>query len=107
MDLQHEYERTVKKAVAQAMADPMVRIQLAGLRGQEREDRLAVIIRARMKADPKIRPLLDAIGKQMAEAEIDRSFEEAVDELVAAGKVRREFDPETGEVVYVSEAATR
>jgi hypothetical protein len=99
------YERMVKKAMEKALADPMLRIQLAGLRGQEREDRAAAIIRARLKADPKVRPLLDAIGKQMVEAELDRSFEEAIEELVAAGKVRRELDPETGETVYVSTAA--
>jgi hypothetical protein len=101
MDTEHErYERMVEKAVAEALADPVFHIQLAGLRGQEREDRAAAIIRARLKADPKVRPLLDALRKQMVEAEIDRGFEAAVEELVAAGKVRRELDPETGEVVH-------
>jgi hypothetical protein len=100
---EHEcYERLVEQAVAQAQADPMMCIQLAELRGQERIDRAAAIILARMKADPKVRSLLDAIGQQMVDAEIDRMFEEAVDKLVAAGKVRRELDPETGKVVYRS-----
>jgi hypothetical protein len=93
------YERLVQKAVAQALTDPMFRIQLAGLRGQERKERAAVIIHARLKADPKVRPLLNSIGKQMAEAEIDRCLEEVVEEPVATGTVRRELDPGTGEAI--------
>ena len=77
------YERLVQKAVAKALTDPMFRIQLAGLCGQERKERAAVIILARLKADPKVWPLLNSIGKQMAEAEIDRCFEETVEELAA------------------------
>ena len=96
-----EHERMVQ-AVARALADPMFRVQIAGLRGQERLNRAALIIRARLKADAQARPLLDAIGRQFAEAELDRGFEAAVEELVAAGRMRRELDPETGEVVYLT-----
>jgi hypothetical protein len=100
---EHErYLRLVQRAMAQVLADPMVRIQLAGLHGQEREDRASAIVIPRLKADPKVRPLLDAIGRQLVDAEIDRMAEEELEQLVAAGKARREIDPATGEFIYLS-----
>jgi hypothetical protein len=49
MDLQRKrYERMVEKAVREAQRDPLVRAHLAGLRGQEREDRFCTIVAGRL-----------------------------------------------------------
>jgi hypothetical protein len=100
MNLQHEYERMMEKAMREAQRDPLVRAHLAVVRGQEREDRFCTIVVARLRTDPRTRPLVDAIGMELAKVEIEKMAEEALEELVAAGKARREVDPETGETVY-------
>jgi hypothetical protein len=102
MDLQRKrYERMVEKAVREAQRDPLVRAHLAGLRGQEREDRFCTIVAGRLRTDPRTRPLMDAIGMKLARVEMERMAEEVLEEQVALGKRRRATDPVTGQTVYV------
>jgi hypothetical protein len=103
MDLQRKrHERMLEKAVREAQRDPLVRAHLAGLRGQEREDRFCTIVAGRLRTDPRTGPLMDAIGMELAKVEMERMAEEVLEERVAAGTMRREIDPETGETVYAS-----
>jgi hypothetical protein len=86
--------------IAQILADPAVRMQLAGLSPEERSDREGAIIAARLEADPTTKPVLDAVNR-LTKPELEAMAVEVLEEQVALGKRRRATDPVTGQTVYV------
>jgi hypothetical protein len=87
-----------------ALADPAVRLQLAGQHGQERSDRAARIIHDRLRADPMAWSLMETAAEQMTKAEIEELTVELFEEEVAAGRMRRATNS-AGRTVYVPEGS--
>jgi hypothetical protein len=87
-----------------ALADPAVRLQLAGRHGQERLDRAARIIHDRIQANPMAWSLMKAAAEQMTKAEIEEMTVELFEEEVAAGRMRRATNS-AGRTVYVPEGS--
>jgi hypothetical protein len=87
-------------SIARILADPAVRLQLAGLSPEERFAREGVIVAARLDADPTTKPVLEAVTR-LTKPELEAMAVEVLEEQVALGKRRRVIDPVSGQAIYL------